>query len=122
MTIDELRKRRYSLFGRPRIIVTLEITLDTQTFTKTDFDVLFQGGTLLTVTGVVNRRWDEFSAVEAAQGFGLQSVHWEQTWDDSPGSLTLLVNYVCAKGEILARLRRVDGVDDYRLYTLFWPF
>ena len=74
-------------------MVTLQITLDTQTFATEDFDALLEGGVLLNVTGLINRHWEEYSAIEAAAGFGLQNVDWEQTWDDTPGSLTCLLGY-----------------------------
>ncbi len=100
-------------------MVTLEITLDTQAFAKDDFAVLLRNGVLLTATGVINRRWEEYSAIEAAAGFGLQTVTWEQTWDDTPGSLTCLLGYwLPTKAEIQSRLSSLDGIISQELYNL----
>lgn len=104
-------------------MVTLEITVDSQTFTKDEFVILSQNGTVLSVTGILNRRWEDYSAQKAAECFGFSSVQWEQTWDDSPGSLTCLLGYAhCTKMDIEARLRALNGIDDYTIYTLDWPF
>lgn len=104
-------------------MVTLEITMDSQTFTEDDFAVLQQGGRVLCVTGILNRRWEEYSARAAAECFGLSSVQWEQTWDDTSGSLTCLFGYAhSTKEEIETRLRALNGIDNYEIYTLNWPF
>ncbi len=104
-------------------MVTLEITVDSQTFTEDDFAVLQKGGRVLCVTGILNRRWEDYSAQAAAKCFGLSSVQWEQTLDDTPGSLTCLLGYAhCTKADIETRLRALNGIDDYTIYTLDWPF
>ena len=104
-------------------MITLNIILDTQVFAKDDFDFLLVNGILLSVTGVVNRRWEDFSAIQAAKQFGLQNVGWEQTWDDTPGSLTFLIGYPSrTKAEIQSCLHKLDGVDQYDIYSLHWPF
>lgn len=104
-------------------MVTLEITMDSQAFSGDDFAMLSQGGTLLSATGILNRRWEDYSAQAAAECFGLSSVQWEQTWDDTPGSLTCLLGYAhCTKTDIETRLRTLSGIDNYEIYTLKWPF
>jgi hypothetical protein len=104
-------------------VITLNITLDTQVFAKDDFDFLLVDSILLSVTGVVNRQWEEFSAIKAAKQFDLPNVVWEQTWDDTPGSLTFLIGYLSrTKSEIQSCLHKLDGVDQYDIYSLDWPF
>ncbi len=104
-------------------MVTLKITVDSQTFAEDDFAVLRQGSRVLCVTGILNRRWEDYSAQKAADCFGLSSIQWEQTWDDTPGSLTCLLGYAhCTRTDIETRLRALNGIDDYTIYTLDWPF
>lgn len=104
-------------------MVTLEITVDSQIFTKDDFIMLSQGSTVLCVKGILNHRWEEYSARKAAECFGFSFVRWEQTWDDTPGSLTCLLGYAhCTRTDIETRLRALNGVDEYEIYTLDWPF
>ena len=100
-------------------MVTLMITLDTQTFAKEDFDVLLQDGILLKVIGLVNHRWEEFSAVQTANRFGLRPVFWEETWDDTPGNLTCHFGYWDqTKAQIQCRIFGMDGIDHQELYSL----
>jgi hypothetical protein len=101
------------------VMVALNITVDTQNFTKDDFAVLIQGGLLLHVSGVVNYRWEEWSAIKASKQFGLRNVMWDQVRDDTPGSLTCLIAYFFNKAtEIHIRLAMMNGVDHYDIDTL----
>lgn len=74
-------------------MTTIAITFDSQALSRDDFDKIAQGGAVLSVTGLLNLRWEEFSALDAARELDLHNVVWETARDDTPGSLTCLIRY-----------------------------
>ncbi len=74
-------------------MTTIAVTFDTQAVSKDDFDKVAQGGTVLGAAGLLNLRWEEFSALDAARELDLHGVVWEAARDDTPGSLTCVIRY-----------------------------
>lgn len=74
-------------------MTTLEITFDTSAFGKAELDEMLQGGVLLHTAGLLNLKWEEFSALETARELGLSPVEWDAVRDDTPGSLTCVILY-----------------------------
>ncbi len=72
---------------------TLTITFDTQSFSREGYEQIVKNGQLLGASGVLNLRWEEFSALDAARQVNLHPVIWETTRDDTPGSLTCIIHY-----------------------------
>lgn len=83
-----LLKKRYS-----KIMTTLTVTVDTAAFGKAEFDEILQGGVLLHTAGLLNLKWEEFSALDTARELGLSPVEWEAVQDDTPSSLTFVILY-----------------------------
>jgi|GEM_PF-2633968 len=71
----------------------LTVTFDTPTFEQENFNEIMQGGTFLSVTGLLNLKWEEVSALEVARELGLHNVTWDAVWDDTPGTLTCVIRY-----------------------------
>jgi len=74
-------------------MTTIAVTFDTQALSQESFSRIVQGGMILDASGLLNLRWEEFSALDAARGLDLHGVIWEATRDDTPGSLTCLIRY-----------------------------
>ena len=74
-------------------MTTIAVTFDTQALSREDFDKVAQGGVMLGASGLLNLRWEEFSALEAARVLDLHGVVWEAVRDDTPGSLTCVIRY-----------------------------
>ncbi len=86
-------------------MTTLMVTFDTSAFGKTEFDEIMQGGVLLHTAGLLNLKWEEFSALEAARELGLSPVEWDAVRDDTPGTLTCVILYrVLSPNDLQARL------------------
>ncbi len=75
------------------IMIILEVTFDTTALGREEYDQIASHGTVLTVSGLLNLRWEEFSALDAARALGLQNVEWEAVRDSTPGTLTCLIAY-----------------------------
>lgn len=74
-------------------MTTIAVTFDTQALSRESFSSIVQNGVLLSVSGLLNLRWEEFSALDAARDLDLHGVVWEAARDDTPGSLTCLIRY-----------------------------
>ena len=74
-------------------MTTLTVTVDTAGFGRTEFDALMQGGVILHTEGLLNLKWEEFSALDTARELGLSPVKWDAVQDDTPGSLTCVILY-----------------------------
>ena len=72
-------------------VIILTVTFDTLALSREDYDLIASCGTLLSVSGLLNLRWEEFSALDAARELGLQNVTWEAVRDETPGSLTCFI-------------------------------
>jgi hypothetical protein len=74
-------------------MMTLAVSFDTQSFCREDYDKIASGGLLMNTAGLLNLRWEEFSAVNRAQELRLHGVVWDTVWDNTPGSLTCTFRY-----------------------------
>lgn len=76
-------------------VVVFEVYGAGSGLTRSTFDALMAGGILLGAEGVLNQKWDDFSAEQAVADFGLQergvTVDWDYTQDDTPSSLACRV-------------------------------
>lgn len=86
------------------IMILLEVTFDTMALGREDYDRIASQGTVLNVAGLLNLRWEEFSALDAAHALGLQNVEWEAVRDSTPGSLTCLIACNALLPELQERL------------------
>ena len=94
------------------IMTTLTVTLDTAAFGRAEFDKIIPGGMLLRTAGLLNLKWEEFSALDAAREIGLHDVEWDAVRDDTPGSLTCVILYrVLSPDDLQARLLAPYVVD-----------
>ena len=74
-------------------MITVTVTFDSQALSRNDFDKIVLSGMILSASGLLNLRWEEFSALDAARELNLHDVAWEATRDDTPGSLTCIIRY-----------------------------
>lgn len=74
-------------------MTTIAITFDAQALSRVDFNRIVHGGTVIAASSLLNLRWEDFSALDAAREIGLQDVTWEATRDDTPGTLTCVIRY-----------------------------
>lgn len=87
------------------IMTILIVTFDTSAFGKAEFDAFIPGGMLLRTEGLLNLKWEEFSALDAAREIGLHDVEWDAVRDDTPGTLTCVIGYhALAPADLEARL------------------
>ncbi len=67
-------------------------------------------------TGILNARWEDFSALEVAQNAGLTEVAWDCVSDDTPGTLELVVWYPHLEADIVRqRVTEIDGVEEWNV-------
>lgn len=100
------------------MIVLVNVTLDTQRVGLLELNSLLEGGQILHAAGVINIRWDDFSASEAVQDAGLTGVEWERVMDDTPGILELTLLYSQKEREEIGyQMAQTDGVDSYEIFT-----
>ena len=86
-------------------MTTLTVTFDTSAFGRAEFDEIIPGGMLLRTAGLLNLKWEEFSALDAAREIGLHDVKWDAVQDDTPGTLTCMILYrVLSPDDLQARL------------------
>ena len=87
------------------MMIILTVDFDTSAFGKAEFDALLAGGMLLRAAGLLNLKWEEFSALDAAREIGLHDVEWDAVQDDTPGSLTCVIGYAALPpADLTARL------------------
>jgi hypothetical protein len=97
-------------------MIAAMVTLDSQSASESDFEQIVHDGEVVRARGVLNKRWEDFSAAELARETGLKDVEWDIVQDDTPGSLSLTIEYPSLSGEdIEARLKRIKAVEDYSL-------
>lgn len=93
----------------------LEIAFDAQTLNDDAFHEILSDGILLRTCGLINLRWDDFSAQKIASDLGLKGIVWEITRDDTPGTLSCLIFYPDkTRQEIKSRLKN-DGIIEHDL-------
>lgn len=100
-------------------MVMLTLWINTQMAYWPDLEQVLRGGQVIRAAGVLNIRWEDFSALDFAREAGLQEVIWDALQDDTCGSLELTVLYFQAtQAEIAARVTdpyvRI-ALDDYDL-------
>lgn len=94
----------------------MTVSLDTTTAVQEEVQYLLRDGQLIHAAGILNTRWEEFSALDVARSLGLHNVAWDCTGDDTPGSLELTVLYFRpTQAEIEERLRQVQGVEEVEI-------
>ena len=74
-------------------MITVAVTFDTQAVSREDFAKVVGNGAVMSASGLLNLRWEDFSALEAARELDLYNVAWEATRDDTPGILTCIIRY-----------------------------
>ncbi len=74
-------------------MITVAITFDAHALGREEYDKIAQSGRVIGASGLLNLRWEEFSALEAARELDLHDVAWEATRDDTPGTLTCIIRY-----------------------------
>jgi len=74
-------------------MTVLTVTFDTSALRHDEFHTITQSGTLVSVAGLLNLKWEEFSALEVARELGLHNVVWEAVRDDTPEMLTCVIRY-----------------------------
>jgi hypothetical protein len=95
-------------------MVILSISLDTQTVSVSNIAALLAEGQIIHVEGIINIRWDEFSAKEVSRELALYDVEWERVDDDTPGRLEMIILYTgYIEGDLEKRLQRIHGVEEY---------
>ena len=92
----------------------LNVTFDTQCVSASDITALVQGGQTLHTAGIINVRWEDFSASDVARDAGLTEVVWDCVADDTAGTLALTVWYSqLAPDLIRQRVAEVHGVEEW---------
>lgn len=100
-------------------MIFLNITLNTQMVSSGDVKILIQGGQTLHSVGTLNARWEEFSALEAAQNAGISDVIWDTVYDDTAGSLELTIWYPqLDQDSIKQRFTEIDGIEAYEVESV----
>lgn len=99
-------------------MVSVRITLDTQRACKKSFKEITRNGKIIWAAGIINSRWEEFSALDLAREVDLQGIKWDSLQDDTPGSLTIMVEYPSLTiEEVESRLSKTKGVEDYEVFV-----
>ncbi len=94
----------------------LNVTIDTQRVPVFGLKALLHGGHILHSVGILNIRWEDFSALELAQKAGLTGVIWDRVFDDTPGTLVLTVWYPQVEQNIVQqRISEIEGVEDWEV-------
>lgn len=95
----------------------LNVTFDTQTLAAAGLKRFLQKGQILRAVGILNVRWEDFSALDVAREAGLSGVVWESISDDTSGTLELIVWYPHSQGEtIRQQVARLKGVEDFEVW------
>lgn len=96
----------------------LNVTFDTQCVDVNELKTLLQEGQVLHSAGILNRRWDDFSAFEIAQKVDIPGVIWDNVFDDTAGSLELTIWYPFVGSDSLQQwLDLMDGIEEYELQS-----
>ena len=87
-------------------MTTLRLEFYAADFGWNVFSSVLHGGEIVGITGVLNLKWADFSAVEFAREAGLDGrVEWEAVRDDTPGILSLKIEFrQTGAAEVRARL------------------
>ena len=72
-------------------MATITIETDSACASAGDVTALISDGKLLKAVAVLNRRWDDYSAISLAKETGLQSVEIDVVGDETVGALILTV-------------------------------
>lgn len=97
-------------------MITATLTLDSQSIGKEAFEKLVRDGKILSAKGIINTRWDEVSALDLVRDLNLEEVEWDYVEDDSPGSLTVVVEFQSLlKEQFEKRIQQTSGVEQYEL-------
>lgn len=93
-------------------MTTFRLTIDTQSTSGAGVRSIVRIARPISVRGVINTRWDEFSAVGVAAAAGLHNVVWDCVSDDTPGSLEVtLLRHPSRCAELRALIRAEGGVE-----------
>jgi hypothetical protein len=94
----------------------LNVTFDTQCLCPSDLTRFLQGGQMLRAVGILNARWEDFSALNVARDAGLTEVAWDCVVDETPGTLELTVWYPHIQAEVIRqRVAQIEGVEQYEI-------
>lgn len=94
------------------IITAVEI--DTQIADTEQLRRILADGQLLHAGGIINTRWQEYSAQEIAEAAGIENVCWDVVADDTPGMLELTIWYPRqSRQEIAMRLSQQKSIEHY---------
>ncbi len=63
-------------------MVLVTITFDTQGTSPDDIRDLIKGGQVMHTAGILNTRWEDYSALHVAEQADLHTVEWDYTGDD----------------------------------------
>jgi len=92
------------------------ITLDTSVAGNEDIEALLLDGEVISVTGLINLKWEDFSAIDTARNSGLQGILWQSSYDDTPGSLSLTVRYSSlSTNDVTARFENRSEIEEYEM-------
>lgn len=97
-------------------MITVTVTFDTHAVSRDDYVKILRSGTVLSASGLLNLRWEDFSALDTAREFNLRDVAWEATRDDTPGILTCIIRYENAILSELAERFHEPPVLEYEIY------
>ncbi len=85
-------------------MTTLSLEFYTADFGWHEFASVLRGGEVVQAIGLLNLKWEDFSAWEFARGAELGAVDWQTVRDDTPGILLLQIEFPHAKAaEVSAR-------------------
>ncbi len=97
-------------------MLLVTITLDTSSAGKEEVEDITLGGKVICAAGLINLKWEDFSAIDVARSIGLQETLWQSSYDDTPGFLTLTIHYFClTPDEIHAKLENRPEIEDYEI-------
>ena len=100
-------------------MVMLTLWIDTQMAYWPDYEQVISGGQVVRTRGVINARYEDFSALDFARDAGLQGVEWDALQDDTAGSIELSVLfYQSTLEEITARVNDPDVQKALESYDL----
>ena len=95
-------------------MATVFITLNTTQVDTNDFETFVRDGEVISASGVINLRWEDFTAIDIAERLGFQEVNWDALGDDTPGSLSVTVCYPYLSSlAIEARCQSKSYIEDY---------
>ena len=102
-------------------MITVAITFDAHALGRAKYEEVVQHGTVTRASGLLNLRWEDFSALDAAREIGLHGVAWEAVQDDTPGILTCIVRCADAALSELEKRLQEPPVFEYEIYGAVSP-